>query len=223
MGLKIRRFTHVAEKLLTLAPHDVGRSVSMLDPFVKGLRLEEASSGVIATLTPFAQELECTDGRWHSLRILPYRTLDHSIKGVVIVLADIEVQRRARQVGEELAGYASKFLAIVSHPLAIIDGRMRVVWVNDAFYKAFQVVAEETIGDVFTKIGAGQWTDESLLRQIEGTMVTGAAFRDHLVRRVFPDVGPKTIRVSGSRLPPLGGDSGLVLLAFEEQAATVSR
>jgi two-component system CheB/CheR fusion protein len=49
---------------------------------------------VIDTLTPFDGEVQDHNGRWHSLRIRPYVTLDNKIDGASIVLVDIDAIRR---------------------------------------------------------------------------------------------------------------------------------
>jgi two-component system CheB/CheR fusion protein len=86
MDLRIRRYTHVAEKLLNLVPGDVGRSVSQLNAFIVGHRVEDVAAQVIERLTPIQERVRCADQRWYDLRVSPYRTLDHSIKGALIVM-----------------------------------------------------------------------------------------------------------------------------------------
>ena len=86
MDLRIRRFTQSAEKLLNLVPSDVGRSVSQLDAFIRKHRIEELAARVIERLLPIEEKVLCADQRWYVLRVTPYRTLDHTIKGALIVL-----------------------------------------------------------------------------------------------------------------------------------------
>ena len=86
MDLRIRRYTHSAEKLLNLVPGDVGRSVSQLNAFIVGHRIEELAARVIDNLAPIDERIRCADQRWYRLRVTPYRTLDHSIRGALIVL-----------------------------------------------------------------------------------------------------------------------------------------
>ncbi len=90
MDLRIRRYTQTAEKLLNLVPGDVGRSVSQLNAFIVGHRIEELAAKVIERLTPIDERVRCADQRWYDLRVSPYRTLDHSIKGALIVLVAAE-------------------------------------------------------------------------------------------------------------------------------------
>jgi two-component system CheB/CheR fusion protein len=86
MDLRIRRYTHMAEKLLNLVPGDAGRSVSLLNAFITGQRVEDLARQVIERLAPVEMNVLCSDQRWYKLRVTPYKTLDHSIKGAVITL-----------------------------------------------------------------------------------------------------------------------------------------
>ena len=49
--------------------------------------------------------ISARDGRWFTVRIMPYRTLDDRIDGVVITFADITVRQKA---GTRVAGEASR-------------------------------------------------------------------------------------------------------------------
>jgi two-component system CheB/CheR fusion protein len=100
MDLRIRRYTQTAEKLLNLVPGDVGRSVSQLNAFIVGHRIEELAAKVIERLTPIEERVRCADQRWYDLRVSPYRTLDHSIKGALIVLVSTEATEQASGSGD---------------------------------------------------------------------------------------------------------------------------
>jgi two-component system CheB/CheR fusion protein len=86
MELRIRRYTHTAQELLNLMRSDVGRSVSQLNAFIVGQRIEDLVGKVIDSLAPVDEHVRCADKRWYDLRVTPYRTIDHAIKGALIVL-----------------------------------------------------------------------------------------------------------------------------------------
>ncbi len=202
MDLRIRRYTHMAEKLINMVAGDLGRSVSLLNAFVKGQRVEELAKEVIERLVPVQTEVRCSDDRRYMLHITPYRTLDHAINGAVIVLVDIEARKRSTELDRSVAEYANAFLGVIDHPLMIIDRKLRVLWLNERFQKTFQVFAvEETLRAV----------DATLLALIEAAAQAGTAFRQ------FPaHIGEKKVLVSGSRIPPMSEESTLILLSFEE-------
>jgi len=62
---------------------------------------------VLRTLASTEKPVAAGDGRWFAVRIMPYRTLDDRIDGVVITFADItaakalEAKLRAKQAGLE--------------------------------------------------------------------------------------------------------------------------
>ena len=65
----------------TWCPADIGRSVSQLNAFIVGRRVEELAGKVIDNLAPVDQRVRCADAHSYNLRITPYRTLDHAIRG----------------------------------------------------------------------------------------------------------------------------------------------
>jgi two-component system, chemotaxis family, CheB/CheR fusion protein len=95
--LRIRRFTPAAEKLLNLIPADVGRPIGDIKLRLTVTDLEAAVVEVIETVTAHEREVQDQGGRWYSLRIRPYRTLENKIEGAVILLVDIDTQKRAAQ------------------------------------------------------------------------------------------------------------------------------
>src|SRR3989440_2817750 len=95
--LRIRRFTPMAEKVMNLIPSDVGRPITDIKPNIKIPDLKQAVQRVIDSLEIQEFRVEDHDGRWYSMRIRPYRTIDNKIDGVVIVLLDMETRARSKQ------------------------------------------------------------------------------------------------------------------------------
>ncbi len=93
--LRIRRITPVAEKVLNLIPTDVGRPFSDIKTNLDVPDLVERIARVIDTLAPHESEVRDTDGRWYSLRIRPYVTLDNKIDGASVILVDIDSLQRS--------------------------------------------------------------------------------------------------------------------------------
>src|SRR6185312_13392986 len=79
---------------------------------------------VLQTLAPIEREIEAQSGAWYIRRILPYRTQDNGVEGVVITFVDITERKHTADALEaaerqaELANAAkSRFLAAASHDL----------------------------------------------------------------------------------------------------------
>ena len=97
--LKIRRYTDEATKIFKLIKSDIGR------PFtdqVSDLIYPDVASDareVLRTLVFVKKQIETRDGRWFSTRIMPYRTFDDRIDGLVITFFNIT---DLKQLEEEL-------------------------------------------------------------------------------------------------------------------------
>ncbi len=91
--LKIRRFTPASTEFFSLLPTDLGRPVSHLASHMHYDRLVEDAKEVLRNLIPKEMEVETKKGRWFDMRILPYRTIDNVIDGVVITFVDITDRR----------------------------------------------------------------------------------------------------------------------------------
>jgi two-component system CheB/CheR fusion protein len=92
--LRIRRFTPLAEKAFNLIATDVGRPISDMKSNLRVDDFPALVARVIDLITPYEGEVRDQSGRWHSLRIRPYVTLDNKIDGASIVLVDIDAIRR---------------------------------------------------------------------------------------------------------------------------------
>jgi len=83
--LKILRFTPAATRIINLILADVGRPVGHIVSNLIGYDcLVEDVKGVLDTLIPKELKVQTVEGKWYTMRILPYRTLENVIEGAVI-------------------------------------------------------------------------------------------------------------------------------------------
>jgi two-component system CheB/CheR fusion protein len=214
--LRIRRFTVAAEKLLNLIPADVGRRVGFIDPFFRNKNFDEMATEVMARVITNEEEVQSAGGKWFSLRVAPYLTLDRAVMGAVVVLTDVDARKRAAELLQSVHGYADRFLRPIQHPLLILDAKCRVVWVNEPWLTTFQVVREEVIGLPLDALAGRRWADAKLREHIVDTLATGEPFRNLLMKRAFDGTSDRELSVSGSRIPALGEHDQLLLLSVEE-------
>jgi two-component system CheB/CheR fusion protein len=91
---RIRRFTPLAEKLLNLLPGDVGRPLVNLRPNIDVPDLARLVTEVVDTVSVREREVQDLGGRWYSMRVRPYRTMDNKIDGAVMTFIDIDTAKR---------------------------------------------------------------------------------------------------------------------------------
>ncbi|MCL4176642.1 MAG: PAS domain-containing protein [Verrucomicrobia bacterium] len=87
--LNVRRFTPKAIHIIKLIPGDVGRPITDLVSDLNYPRLADDVREVLRTLASTEMPVATRDGRWFTVRIMPYRTVDDWIDGVVITFANI--------------------------------------------------------------------------------------------------------------------------------------
>jgi two-component system CheB/CheR fusion protein len=91
--LRIRRFTTGANRLFKLIPGDVGRPLGDIVSNLDHPTLHADLDQVVHQLTPVEKQVATLDGRWFQVRLLPYRTVEHTVDGVVITCNDITAAR----------------------------------------------------------------------------------------------------------------------------------
>ena len=77
--LRIRRFTPQAEKILNLRNNDIGRPIGDFKPKINVPDLELLFLNVIDNLTIQEREVQDRAGRFYSMSVRPYRTLDRAV------------------------------------------------------------------------------------------------------------------------------------------------
>jgi two-component system CheB/CheR fusion protein len=89
-SLCILRFTPAATTIINLIPSDVGRPIAHIVSNLVGYdQLITDAKAVLKTLVPKEVDVRTQEGHSYTLRILPYRTLDNVIEGLVITFVDI--------------------------------------------------------------------------------------------------------------------------------------
>ena len=216
--LSIRRFTREAVRVYRLAASDVGRPLADIKSNLAGEDLLTQAQGVLDTLIPVAREVRSADGAWFMARIQPYRTLENLIDGVVLTFTDIteRVTAMAERQAQELAG---GLVETVHEPLLVLDGQLRVVAATPAFYRAFRVTAQDTLGRLFQELGDGQWNIAALRELLETVLPRDECVIDYAVEHDFPGQGRRSFLVSARRLAGRDGATPLILLALQEISA----
>ena len=88
--LQVRRFTDRANKLFNFIPGDVGRPVTDLSSDLEYTTLAADCREVLEELVPVEKPVCTSGGIWFSMRIIPYRTMDDRINGVVLTFMDMK-------------------------------------------------------------------------------------------------------------------------------------
>lgn len=116
-ALRVKLFTPRARDLFNFIASDIGRPLSDITDNLRDFELTADAERVLSTLRTVEREVQTRDGRWHLMRVLPYRTEEDRINGVVVTFLDVSphklaedelrhAEERLRLVVESVQDYA---------------------------------------------------------------------------------------------------------------------
>lgn len=76
---------------------------------------------------------------------------------MVLTFSDIAQHVMAEIAAQSARSLAEGIVDTVREPLLVLDSELKVISASRAFYRYFQVNAENTLGRRMYELGAGQW------------------------------------------------------------------
>ncbi len=92
--LKIKRFTPTMSRIVPLIESDIGRPIEHLSSNLIYTGIVADAQQVLMSLSKIVRSVQSNDGQWYQMKILPYRTAENVIGGVVITFVDISQEHR---------------------------------------------------------------------------------------------------------------------------------
>jgi two-component system, chemotaxis family, CheB/CheR fusion protein len=213
--LSIRFFTPAARSLFNVIASDVGRPLADLTRrFVDDDLLADARA-VLATQAPVRREVRTDEGGWFMRGILPYRSDERGIEGVVITFAGISEIKAAEREIEAARTYLDSIIATIRQPLVVLDEELRVISASSSFHRVFSVEPTEAIGRYLPAVGAH--LDVPALRDfLTSIQAEGATINDHEVELELPGVGRRTFLMSARVLREESSARRKILVAIDD-------
>ena len=155
--MNIKQFTPPTKSLLNLRSTDVGRPFGEIAPrFTPDQMLSECQQ-VLERQIPLECEVQTDESRFYLRRILPYRSTDHEVGGVVVTFVDLtqRKQAEARQhetdsqfiaALQESQERMSAILNTAADAIVTIDADGKIDIINGATEKLFAYKREELVG-----------------------------------------------------------------------------
>ena len=88
-AMNIRRYTNQATHLYKLIPTDLNRPLSDIANDLVYPAMEDDAREVLRTLVYCERQIPTRDGRWYMVRIMPYRTVNNVIDGLVLTFINV--------------------------------------------------------------------------------------------------------------------------------------
>jgi two-component system CheB/CheR fusion protein len=220
--LSIKRFTRDAVKVYRLAASDMGRCLTDIRSNIPDDDLIPDAQGVLDSLIPREKLVHTAGNEWFQVRIIPYRTCEAVIDGVVMTFSDITVLKAVESEARAARDYAQSIVDTVREPLLVLKGTFEVVSASQAFYRKFGVTPEGTIGTVLYELGNNQWDIPRLHELMEKVLPKDRSFENFEIVHDFPAIGHRTLLLNARRIPGVAGATQLILLAIEDITPSVT-
>ncbi len=221
-NLFIKSFTSNATKVMNLISSDIGRPITHLATNLKYENFIDDTKEVLRTLVYKEIELQTDNGIWYQMRILPYRTINNVIDGVVITFSNINNLKTAyeeiNKLNQEIQlarEYADNIIDTVRDSLLILDKDLKVLSANRSFYKMFNTTGEKTVGKFIYELDNKNWEIPRLRKLLEQIIPESNFFEDYEVEYNFVIAGRKKLLLNARQI--FQGEKGtkLILLAFQ--------
>src|SRR4051794_4137819 len=195
-NLEIRLFTPAARTMFRVIASDIGRPLADLARRINDPHLLPDAGVVLGGLLPPSREVEADSGAWYTRRIVPYRTQDDQVEGVVITFADISERKTAERAIEAARSYSDSIINTISQPLVVLDDELCVISASPSFYNTFLLKPEETVGRQLDAVDDGRF-DISTLRDFLARLRHGERFiEDHRIEVDLPRRGIRSFVVN---------------------------
>ncbi len=159
--MTIQRFTPSMRKIIDLLDSDIGRPIFNFVTRLNYDHLIDDSKEVLDTLVPKEGEVTVEGGGHYWMRILPYRTMDDKINGIVITFTDIsELKKAEAESNKNKERFQMLFENMNSGILVVeiiyddkgnaVDGKM--LNVNKAYWKQIGIERKNIIGKTLNEI-----------------------------------------------------------------------
>jgi two-component system, chemotaxis family, CheB/CheR fusion protein len=220
--LRIKRFTPAMGKLVNLIPTDVGRPIHDIVTQLIDDNLADQAHEVLRSLVFHEVEVRTKDGRWYLRRILPYRTVDNVIDGVVVTFVNITEVREAQRMAEAMRAYANAIVNTMPQPVVLLNKEGRVKQGNDAFYTLFDLRREDTLGARVYDLDGASWNLPGLHAGLDAVLEGGPPLKGLAVEMSLPARGKRSLRFHANRVAfgtkAVAGEEELTVVTIEDAA-----
>ena len=179
---------------------------------------------MLETLRSAEKEVRSKDEKWYLMRIIPNRSAENVINGLVLTFTDVTEMKRSAETINRLKNdyqaaseFAESIIETVREPLVVLDEGLRVVSANRSFYETFAVSKEETEGRIIYELGNRQWDNPDLRRLLGEILPKNSEFHDFLVEHDFPGIGRRRMILNARKIVQKeGAGKAMILLAIED-------
>ncbi len=193
--LNIRRFTNQTTKIFKLIKTDLGRPITDLVTDLEYPDLVPDISKVIKSQAFIQKPVPTKDGRWFSVRIMPYRTINDKVDGVVITFFNISDLKQVELKLQETDQMNRMLLDSYSEAVIKLTPSWEIVGFNAVAEKFFDTKRKDAVNQNFIQIFIPKSQQKKYEKELK-KILTGS--NEGIFEMTVIAAGGKTIRVKWS-------------------------
>jgi two-component system CheB/CheR fusion protein len=217
--MKIMRFTPAMRDLFNVINNDVGRPFGDITGKVDDPNLLDDARTVLDTLKTAEAEVQSESGSWFLRHVLPYRTQDGKIDGVVVTFQDVSDLKRLQHEIETARKFAERVVNTIREPLLVLDKDLKVVSASQSFHRVFGTSDDKVIDKYLFRLQDGRWDIPDLRKLLEGILPEKTTVEAFEVTVDFGQAGPRDMVLNARKVEGDADGRDLILLAIEDVSA----
>jgi two-component system CheB/CheR fusion protein len=123
---------------------------------------------------------------------------------------------RARTAAERARAYADEIIETVRDPLLVLDGALRVLRANHAYFESFRTTPQRTQGTALGELDDGQWNTASLCDRLTAVLTRGEPLSNWEMVYCIPGKGRRLLCLNARKIAADSERAQLILLAIED-------
>jgi two-component system CheB/CheR fusion protein len=147
--LRIRQFTHPATKIFKLIPSDIGRLFTDQVTDLDYPEMLNDAREVLRSLNFTEKEANTRDGRWFIIRIMPYRTFEDKIDGLVITFIEITKSKNLENALRSTQMTINSIIRAMPEVIIGLSADWKVIEFNPKAEELFGCSKEEVMGKYY--------------------------------------------------------------------------
>ena len=230
IDLRIRRYTPQTALFMNLLPTDIGRPIKDIAMNLRYDDLIKDIKEVVENLNIKEKEIQTKDGLWFNLKILPYRTVENVIDGVVITFASIDSQKRTQERLEDVSDkmvtareFANSIINTIKEPLLVLDQELIAQFANVPFYQIFEVAEGEVKGRALDVISNGALNTTKIINRLKKLRTKDVELENLETEIVLPKSGRRVVSITARKLILPERKSKLILIKIEDAQSAEAR
>nr|WP_282569164.1 chemotaxis protein CheB [Aliiroseovarius sp. S1339] len=213
---EIMRFTPTTRGLFNLISKDVGRPISDFTSKLDDPSLFDDIAKVQETLVPVKAEVQAEDGKWYNRQILPYRTQDEKIDGVVITYSDVSELKAFQHKTLTAQRFAENIVNTARAPLLALDEDLNLIQANRSFHRLFDTTDADVVGKSLFALADGQWDTAELRRHLGRVVPEGPSVEAFSLTIKVAGKGKRDLVLNAQKMANPDAAADLILLALED-------